>query len=159
MHGGFHVSSLRIFLQSLYVQYRHLFHKRACHSIEEIRRYWVFLNLQYICERNRSAIHDGIPFAEFSGMGWICQHCGAPFGDSAYRVKSEESGVVLLDIIVCQHCHLEARDLGLHTEEIGVRLSRQKPQQLKKKAGFASMNRKATAIEASKRQSLKRPRN
>ncbi|HEX4988646.1 MAG TPA: hypothetical protein VFW91_07700, partial [Candidatus Binatia bacterium] len=97
---------------------------------EEIRRYWVFLNLQYISERNRWAIHDGIPFAEFSGMGWICQHC-----------------------------HLEARDLGLHTEEIGVRLSRQKPQQLKKKAGFASMNRKATAIEASKRQSLKRPRN
>jgi hypothetical protein len=90
------------------------------HRIEEFRRYWVFLNLQYICERNRSAIHDGIPFAEFSGMGWICQHCGAPFGDSAYRVKSEESGVVLLDIIVCQHCHVEARDLGLHTEEIGV---------------------------------------
>ena len=56
-------------------------------------------------------------------MGWICQHCGAPFGDSAYRVKSEESGVVLLDIIVCQHCHLEARDLGLHTEEIGVRIA------------------------------------
>jgi ribosomal protein L37AE/L43A len=41
-------------------------------------------------------------------MGWICQHCGAPFVDSAYRVNSEDSGVVLLDIIVCQHCYVEA---------------------------------------------------
>jgi hypothetical protein len=58
---------------------------------------------------------------EPSGMGWICQHCGAPFFDSAYRVKSEESGVILLDIVVCPHCHVEARELGLHTEEISVR--------------------------------------
>ena len=53
----------------------------------------------------------------FAVMGWICQHCGAPFFDSAYRVKSEESGVVLLDMIVCEHCDVEARDLGLHTEK------------------------------------------
>ena len=33
------------------------------------------------------------------------------------------SGVVLLDIIVCEHCYVEARDLGLHTEKIGVRTS------------------------------------
>ena len=61
---------------------------------------------------------NGIPLAQYSSMGWICQHCSAPFFDSAYRVKSEESGIVLLDMIVCQHCQVEARDLGLHTEEI-----------------------------------------
>ena len=64
---------------------------------------------------------DGIVIAEFSCMGWICQHCGAPFVDSAYRVKSEESGVVLLDLIVCHGCYVQARELGLRTEEIGVR--------------------------------------
>ena len=83
----------------------------------------VLLNLIYFWERNRSAIRDGIPLALSSSMGWICQHCGAPFFDSAYRVKSEESGIVLLDIIVCQHCNVEARDLGLHTEKIRVRNS------------------------------------
>jgi hypothetical protein len=68
-------------------------------------------------------------------MVWICQHCGAPFVDSPYRVKSEESGVVFLDLLVCHGCYLQARELGLRTEEIGVRddLS-QKPQYLKKKA-------------------------
>jgi hypothetical protein len=75
------------------------------------------------CGKELLANRDGIVIAEFSCMGWICQHCGAPFVDSAYRVKSEESGVILLDIIVCQHCYVEARDLGLHTEKIGVRHS------------------------------------
>jgi hypothetical protein len=71
------------------------------------------------CSPNR----DGTAIANFSCMGWICQHCGAPFFDSAYRVKSEESGVTLLDMIVCEHCYVEARDLGLHTEKIVVRNS------------------------------------
>jgi hypothetical protein len=31
-----------------------------------------------------------------------------------YRVKSEESGVVLLDMIVCYDCYAEARELGHH---------------------------------------------
>ena len=51
-------------------------------------------------------------------MGWICQHCDAPFIESPYRVKSEESGVVLLDLIVCRRCYMQARELGLPTEEI-----------------------------------------
>ena len=51
-------------------------------------------------------------------MERICQHCGAPFGGSAYRVKSEESGVVLLDMIVCHHCCEEAQKLSLYTEEV-----------------------------------------
>jgi hypothetical protein len=81
-------------------------------------------------------------------MGWICQHCGAPFVDSAYRVKSEESGVVLLDIIVCEHCHVEARDLGLHTEKILVRNSSpaRNRSSSRKKTGFAGVNRKATGV-------------
>ena len=59
-------------------------------------------------------------FAESSIMGWICQHCGAPFVDSPYRVKSEESGVVFLDLIVCHYCAMEAQRLGLHKEHLSV---------------------------------------
>jgi hypothetical protein len=51
-------------------------------------------------------------------MGWICQHCDAPFDGPPYRVKSEESGIVLLDLIVCYRCYLQARELGLRTEKI-----------------------------------------
>jgi hypothetical protein len=54
-------------------------------------------------------------------MVWICQHCFAPFVDSLYRVKSEESGVVFLDLIVCHGCYVQARELGLRTEKISVR--------------------------------------
>jgi len=56
----------------------------------------------------------------FLVMVWICQHCFAPFVDSLYRVKSEESGVVFLDLIVCHGCYVQARELGLLTEKIGV---------------------------------------
>jgi hypothetical protein len=82
----------------------------------------VFLHLILFCEKEPSGDPDGIPLAQSSGIRWICQHCGAPFFDSAYRVKSEESGMVLLDMIVCEHCHVEARDLGLHTEKLSVRI-------------------------------------
>jgi hypothetical protein len=53
-------------------------------------------------------------------MGWICQHCEAPFVDTPYRVRSEESGIVLLDLIVCHRCYVQARELGLRTEKIEV---------------------------------------
>jgi hypothetical protein len=53
-------------------------------------------------------------------MGWICQHCGAPFADPPYRVKSEDSGIVLLDLIVCRRCHMQAQELGLRTEAIKI---------------------------------------
>ena len=97
------------------------FHKRLDHRITET---WVPLTSNTSpCGKELLANRDGIVIAEFSCMGWICQHCGAPFVDSPYRVKSEESGVVLLDIIVCRHCYVEARDLGLHTEKIVVRIS------------------------------------
>ena len=53
-------------------------------------------------------------------MGWICDHCAAPCDGLSYRVRSEESGVVLLDMIVCYCCYIEAQQLGLHTEEIRI---------------------------------------
>lgn len=58
------------------------------------------------------------PLLAVLSMGWICQHCDAPFVGPAYRVKSEESGIVLLDLIVCHGCHVQARELGLRTEMI-----------------------------------------
>jgi hypothetical protein len=49
-------------------------------------------------------------------MEWMCDHCRAFFAGVPYRVKSEESGVVLLDMVVCHYCYIEARKLGLRTE-------------------------------------------
>ena len=79
------------------------------------------LTILPLAERNCSAIGMASCLPEFSCMVWICQHCGAPFVDSPYRVKSEESGVVFLDLIVCHGCYVQARELGLCTEEIDVR--------------------------------------
>jgi hypothetical protein len=59
------------------------------------------------------------PLLCFRSMGWICQHCGAPFADTPHRVISEEFGVVLLDLIVCPRCHAQAKQLGLRSEEMG----------------------------------------
>ncbi len=42
----------------------------------------------------------------------ICDHCCQPFDGMPYRVRSEESGIVLLDMIVCYDCYVEARELG-----------------------------------------------
>jgi hypothetical protein len=112
---------LRNFLQSLYVQYgRAYFHKRLDHCTTRDRG---SSKLQYFPLRKGglSRDRDGILFAKFSFvMVWICQHCFAPFVDSLYRVKSEESGVVFLDLIVCHGCYVQARELGLLTEKIGV---------------------------------------
>ena len=74
--------------------------------------------ISFVVGQRTSRRLDGIPFAQRSGMGRICQHCDAPFVDSPYRVISEESGIVLLDLIVCHRCHEQAEKLGLHTEEI-----------------------------------------
>jgi hypothetical protein len=51
----------------------------------------------------------------------ICEHCDEKFYGTAYRVKSEEDGVVLLDMIVCHSCSIEARTLGLQTKEHDIR--------------------------------------
>jgi len=48
-----------------------------------------------------------------------CDHCCRRFGDAPFRVKSEESGVVLLDMIVCYDCYAAAREL----EQLGGHIS------------------------------------
>jgi hypothetical protein len=54
-------------------------------------------------------------------MNRVCQHCGELIADNAYRVTSEEEGIILLDMIVCSLCFMEAKRLRLQTEEINVR--------------------------------------
>ena len=45
-----------------------------------------------------------------------CEHCDEVIVGNAYRVTSEEGGIVLLDMIVCSLCGMEAKRLQLHTE-------------------------------------------
>ena len=49
-----------------------------------------------------------------------CQHCGEPIIGNAYRVRSEEAGITLLNMIVCSLCSREARRLRLHTKKMNV---------------------------------------
>jgi hypothetical protein len=54
-------------------------------------------------------------------MDNTCQHCGELIVGNAYRVTSEDEGITLLDMVVCSLCHMEAKRLRLHTEEINLR--------------------------------------
>jgi RNase P subunit RPR2 len=54
-------------------------------------------------------------------MDRICQHCYELIVGKAYRVTSEEEGIILLDLVVCSLCSMEAKRLRLHTEEINLR--------------------------------------
>jgi hypothetical protein len=54
-------------------------------------------------------------------MDRTCQHCGELIIGDAYRVTSEDQGIPLLDLVVCSLCTMEAKRLGLHTEEVNVR--------------------------------------
>jgi hypothetical protein len=60
--------------------------------------------------------------AVFCIMEFICRHCNEVCDGDAYRVRSEEDGVVLLDMIVCYQCSQEARDLELWTRKIDLPL-------------------------------------
>jgi hypothetical protein len=51
-------------------------------------------------------------------MEGICQHCYQLIAGNAYRVTSEEKGITLLDMIVCYHCYMEAKGIGLHAQKI-----------------------------------------
>jgi hypothetical protein len=53
-------------------------------------------------------------------MDPICQHCYELIMGNAYRVTSKEKGITMLDIVVCSRCLMEAKRLGLHTEEIVI---------------------------------------
>jgi hypothetical protein len=61
---------------------------------------------------------NGIRLADNGSMILLCRHCDELITGSAYRVISEEDGVILLDMIVCETCASEAKCLQLHTEEI-----------------------------------------
>lgn len=50
-----------------------------------------------------------------------CQHCEQLILGNVYRVTSEDEGIPLLNMIVCYHCFMAARRLGLHAEKIDVR--------------------------------------
>jgi RNase P subunit RPR2 len=54
----------------------------------------------------------------------ICEHCAELISSKSYRVTSVENGVILLDMIVCASCALEAKSLELATEEIMAPQSR-----------------------------------
>jgi hypothetical protein len=71
-----------------------------------------------------TARSEGMLFAGFKTMSIIdpiCEHCDEGYQGIGYRVTSEEDGVVLLDMIVCHSCSIEARRLGLKTKEHDIR--------------------------------------
>ena len=69
----------------------------------------------------------GLPLASAVAMKFFCRHCDQVITGKPYRVLSEEDGVVLLDMIVCQLCYQRAKDLGLRAEKLAFhRHSRQK---------------------------------
>jgi len=53
-------------------------------------------------------------------MKRVCQHCGELIMGDAYRVTSEEDGIILLNMVVCCLCSMEAKRLRLNTEEITI---------------------------------------
>jgi hypothetical protein len=64
--------------------------------------------------QRRIALDSGITAADLT-----CDHCeGILLDNKAYRVRTEDRGLILLDMIVCYACNLEAKNLGLKTDEI-----------------------------------------
>ena len=62
----------------------------------------------------------GMFLARANCMEFICRHCNEVCDGDAYRVRSEEEGVILLDMIVCYACSQEARGLELWTQKIDL---------------------------------------
>jgi hypothetical protein len=50
-----------------------------------------------------------LPFEDKYGA--FCEHCGALIADNAYRITSEEAGIIPLDMIVGSRCLMEAKSL------------------------------------------------
>lgn len=64
--------------------------------------------------QRRIALASGITAADLT-----CDHCeGILLNNKAYQVRTEDRGLILLDMIVCHACNLEAKNLGLKTDEI-----------------------------------------
>jgi RNase P subunit RPR2 len=67
----------------------------------------------------RTAQRSGVLHsAGFKGDS-ICDHCeGVLLNTKAYRVRTHDHGLTLLDMVVCYACNLEAKNLGLETDEL-----------------------------------------
>ena len=65
--------------------------------------------------------HTLLGQCSMKARGPICEHCGELYHGRAYRVTSEEDGILLLDMIVCHSCSIEARRLGLETRKHDIR--------------------------------------
>lgn len=63
-------------------------------------------------------VEVGIGLAHHLVMKFYCRHCDQVVVGEAYRVLSEEDGLVLLDMTVCRPCYEQAKDLGLYSEAI-----------------------------------------
>ena len=60
------------------------------------------------------ALHSAMTTANIT-----CDRCeGILLNNKAYRVRTEDHGLVLLDMIVCYACNLEVKNLGLKTDEV-----------------------------------------
>ncbi len=66
----------------------------------------------------RAATDIGTRIAEPTIMKFFCKHCDQIVIGKPYRVVSEDNGVILLNMTVCDSCHKQARALGLHSEAI-----------------------------------------
>jgi hypothetical protein len=53
-------------------------------------------------------------------MEYRCERCGALKNAIAYQVTSEEFGMVMLDVIVCYDCFLDARRFGLNARQTNL---------------------------------------
>ena len=51
-------------------------------------------------------------------MDFVCRHCDKFVNGTAYRVISEERGVILVGMLVCASCATEAKNLGLEAFEM-----------------------------------------
>ena len=50
-----------------------------------------------------------------------CDHCeGVLLNNKAFRVRTQDHGLILLDMVVCYACNLEAQNLGLETDELNA---------------------------------------
>ena len=51
-------------------------------------------------------------------MEFVCQHCEQLTKGPAYKVTSEEEGVILLEMIVCHSCSEQEKNLRLDVKSI-----------------------------------------
>lgn len=69
---------------------------------------------KHVLAKKRPVANSGI-----NAENITCGHCeGILLNKRAYRVWTEEYGLILLDMIVCYACKLEADKLGLNTDEV-----------------------------------------